>query len=47
MIVVAGLAVVAVTAGLLTWRYWSATRPRVVEAPPTRPGRSARSAFLD
>lgn len=47
-IVASALGLVALVAGILTWRYWSATRPRVVEAPPERAApRAARSAFLD
>lgn len=50
LIIVAALGTVGVVAGVLTWRYWSATRPRIVEAPrDTRPlpGPAARSVFLD
>lgn len=47
-IVVAGLGVVALVAAVLTWRYWTATRPRLAEAPPPRrAGAPGRSVFLD
>jgi hypothetical protein len=38
LIIVTGLGVVAVVSALLTWRYWSATRPVVID-PPSRPSR--------
>jgi hypothetical protein len=44
MAIVIALGIVAVVVGVLTFRYWSATRPRVVEAPTAR---TARSTFLD
>jgi hypothetical protein len=44
MAIVAALGAVAVIVAVLTWRYWHATRPRIVETPPAR---SARSALLD
>ncbi len=40
VLVVIGLALVALVFGILTWRYWSATRPRLEE--PARPVRSGR-----
>ena len=50
--IVVALAVIAVVVGILTYRYWAATRPRVVEArEPREPAaarpRTARSVFLD
>lgn len=36
LLIVSGLGVVAVVGALLTWRYWAATRPVVVD-PPSRP----------
>jgi hypothetical protein len=42
LVIVAGLGIVSVVAAVLTYRYWSATRPRVVATPPDR---TARSAF--
>lgn len=44
MAIVGALGIVAVIVAVLTWRYWNATRPRIVEAPPTR---TSRSVFLD
>ena len=44
LVIVAGLGIVAVVAAILTYRYWSATKPRVVGPPPSR---AQRSAFLD
>lgn len=44
MAVVVALGLVAVMVAVLTWRYWHATRPRVVETPPAR---TSRSALLD
>jgi hypothetical protein len=45
LVIVAGLGVVAVVAAILTYRYWSATKPRVVADRPQRGGQ--RSALLD
>ena len=39
VIVVLGLVVMSATTGLLTWRYWSATRPVVEERRPSHTGR--------
>jgi hypothetical protein len=44
MAIVAALGAVAVIVAVLTWRYWHATRPRIVETPPARP---TRSAYID
>jgi hypothetical protein len=44
MAIVAALGAVAVIVAVLTWRYWHATRPRIVETPPSR---QSRSALLD
>jgi hypothetical protein len=43
LVIVAGLAIVTAIAAILTYRYWSATQPRVVAAPQ----RSRRPAALD
>jgi hypothetical protein len=47
LLMVSGLAMVALLVGVLTWRYWSATRPVVGRdpGPPREP--SGRSVFLD
>jgi len=47
LLMVAGLAMVALLVGVLTWRYWSATRPVIgrAQAPPGEG--SGRSVFLD
>jgi hypothetical protein len=44
--IVLALGVIAVVVGVLTYRYWSATRPRVVEARDPR-SKTSRSVFLD
>jgi hypothetical protein len=44
--VVVALGVIAVVVGVLTYRYWSATRPRVVEAREPQ-AKTSRSVFLD
>jgi hypothetical protein len=39
VLVVAGLSVVSLAMALLTWRYWSATRPVPEERAPSHAGR--------
>lgn len=43
-LVIAGLLVIALVVSLLTWRYWVATRPPLLEDPGPRPGGSTRPA---
>jgi hypothetical protein len=46
LLIVSGLAAIALLVGILTWRYWAATRPTPVRAQ-GRERSSRRRVFLD